>query len=77
MSEDPLDHRGLFDERDQAQTAAAAGTRQHVESEGARHQRRPRPTAGLTPCSLIQRRHCEIIAIFAGRWSCIKTTDRR
>ncbi len=36
MSEDPLDHGRLFDERDQAQTAAAPGTRQHVKPERAR-----------------------------------------
>ncbi len=41
MMEDPADHRRLLDEDDQAQAAATRGTRQHVELEGALHQRRP------------------------------------
>ena len=35
MSEDPLDHGRLFDERDQAQAAAAPRTGQHIKPEGA------------------------------------------
>ena len=49
MPEDPLDHGRLFDERDQAQTAAAPRTGQHIKPERACHQRRPTLTAGLTP----------------------------
>ena len=49
MLEDPLDHGRLFDERDQAQAAAAPGTRQDVKPESARHERRPTLTAGFTP----------------------------
>jgi hypothetical protein len=46
MSEHPLDHRGLFDERDQAQTAAAPGTRQHIEPEGTGHPATPTTDRG-------------------------------
>jgi hypothetical protein len=52
MSEDPLDHGRLFDERDQAQTAAAPGTREHVKPERACHQGRPTLAAGSTPSRL-------------------------
>jgi hypothetical protein len=41
MSEDPVDHGGLLDQRDQAQTAATARAGQHVHPEGAAHQYRP------------------------------------
>lgn len=46
MPEDPSDHRGLLDERHQAQPPAAARTSQHVQPERALHQRRPLPPAG-------------------------------
>ncbi|MBI1875493.1 MAG: hypothetical protein HYS05_16615 [Acidobacteria bacterium] len=38
MSEDPLDHGRLLNERDEVQAAAAPGTRQDVKPEGALHQ---------------------------------------
>ena len=49
MPEDPADDRRLFDERNQTQAATTPGARQHVTPEGADHQRRPAPAAGLTP----------------------------
>ena len=41
MSEDPLDHGRLFDERDQAQAAAAPRTGQHIKPERPAHQLGP------------------------------------
>ena len=49
MPEDPADDRRLLDERNQTQAATTPGARQHVTPEGAGHQRRPAPAAGLTP----------------------------
>lgn len=47
--EDPGNHGRLLDARDQAQTAATPGTRQHGKPTGARHERRPTLTAGSPP----------------------------
>jgi hypothetical protein len=33
MPEDPVDHRRFYDERDEAQTAATPGTRQHIKDQ--------------------------------------------
>ena len=41
MPEDPADHGGLFDQRDQAQAATTPRTCQHIEPEAPLHQRRP------------------------------------
>jgi hypothetical protein len=49
MPEDPIDHRRLLDERDQAQAAAAPGAGQDVDPECARHERRPTLPADLPP----------------------------
>jgi hypothetical protein len=38
MAQDPLNHRGLIDQRDQAQPPGTPGTRQHVKPEASAHQ---------------------------------------
>jgi len=50
MTEDPLDDRGLFDERDQAQAPTTARAIQYVKPEGSPHQVRPSlPTRSTRP----------------------------
>ncbi len=45
MPQDAADHRGLFDERHEAQVSAAARARQHVEAKRPSHQCRPAKAA--------------------------------
>lgn len=45
MGEDPADHPGILNGRDQAHAAATARTSQYVELEGTSHKVRPRPRA--------------------------------
>jgi hypothetical protein len=53
MREDLLHHGGILDRGDQAQPAAAARTSEHVQPEGALHERGPgliaRPATGTGP----------------------------
>jgi hypothetical protein len=46
MGEDPADHPGILNGREQAHPPPTARTREHVKLEGAPHEVRPRPVAG-------------------------------
>jgi len=54
MGEDPADHPGILNGRDQAHASPTARTREHVTLEGAPHEVRPRPIARRAGSLLLQ-----------------------
>ena len=57
VTEDATNQHGVFNQYDQLQTVAAAGTREHVKPETPAHQRRPEPIGARVGRRTPRRRH--------------------